>query len=1423
MQRSKRGRRRLVALLTIGLLLAALGVGFKVAQRMQNARLMAEARERGLDAFATGDFPRTTENLSYYFISRKDDLEVNLAFAQAVLRQPVAGGRHVYEAIDLYSTYGLKLLDANPNFPDAAARRCEILQQLLVLYGQADLQFELRQTADAMLAIDPNDIQGLAAKAEMLLLSREHAEAIPLAAKLMDMEPDQINWRRLHLELMERQGDSDEQILRQCREWADQYQGDGRFHLLTAQRLVDMGRIDEAAAELDRMVARGARNQETLDRATVLLDVLRMGPQAEMLVAATKAAYPKEPWVREVAVRRFWRGNWLTEALDEIESARRDLGSVSDALVRLKALSLLGLGKRDESRDALKPLLSDAGKSTVDDSQLWAGAVVAVMDVDSARLGVARDELRRAIAAMPRDPVLHFLLGDVFARSAEMSLALIEYRQAHELDPNWMAAGVAYADALLMVGRLDEAYSISRAVFTRFADDRIGPFLLYARSYLSWREALGGTGVGADVSSEIIDMLERIHEQLPQQAEVAVLLTKAYVHANQTESALQFLTRVKADATEPAEALIELAQVSRRYRLGLELSLIEAAEARGASPIEAAFARAEWLASNSRGSEGLAAINQAISQTKPEGELAMRAAEARTEFMLALKHADAVESLRQIAVNYPNSIEAQEFVLGQSATWQNPEVAQLATSNLTVLLGPQSHQVRLAKAAGLLASGRSVGAKRAEAVVLINDVLNETPDSLAALSLMAQAMLAGQPPNTARAIECLERAVGLYPAEAAMVVRLIGLLQESGEFDRAGRHLRSLANLSASSPQFTAAELRLLQAQGDFESALARASALVDETSAPPDQLVLAAIHQQAGEKEQAERIYERLLADPSPPIMVITQAAEFYARTGRFDKGLALLEGIDPSALTLDRDLLLGSFHQRHQHVEEAGKLLTRAVLNHPQSLEARLELARHCLAAGRRDEARVQALEGLKVDPNHSGLRSVVAVVDLNSSDQKVGARQDAIKLLKDLGSEDDSLVAVLELLQQVPVVDGKSTPTSGNLREAQRLLDTNARAAAFLPSWLLCITLNVEAGRTNDAIGVARRAVSRFPGQVEPSQWATQLLVGERQWGEALVEANEWRRRSLGDSLPVDVIIAGILLELRRHDDAVNQLRPHQPQIEREAEQFPDRLATWIRCLAMSGDMDQATTLVTPLLARDAHWRSGWSDVAISLNHRDAIRGLTLLETHTTEPGELLGLATQWISLGRRSADATCYARADSAAKRAGEKPEFASNAMLFQGTVAEATGDVGSAESLYRQVLHREPGHAIAQNNLAYVLSSRPDQCDEALTLINAALKSDPEQPDFLDTLARVLVCLNRVAEAEPALVKAASARPDDLNIALHLADVRYRLNRFDDARELLDEIERMSRFNGPLDADQNARLEALQLKVDQARAGAGGAS
>jgi Flp pilus assembly protein TadD len=107
-------------------------------------------------------------------------------------------------------------------------------------------------------------------------------------------------------------------------------------------------------------------------------------------------------------------------------------------------------------------------------------------------------------------------------------------------------------------------------------------------------------------------------------------------------------------------------------------------------------------------------------------------------------------------------------------------------------------------------------------------------------------------------------------------------------------------------------------------------------------------------------------------------------------------------------------------------------------------------------------------------------------------------------------------------------------------------------------------------------------------------------------------------------------------------------------------------------------------------------------------------------------------------------------------------------------------------LYRKVLHLQPNHFDALNNLATLLAERADplQNREAMEYIDRAIQVLGPQPEFLDTKAMILVYRKKPAEALALLNEVTSIPHADPRAWLHLAVAYHQLGQDDKAREAL---------------------------------------
>jgi len=140
--------------------------------------------------------------------------------------------------------------------------------------------------------------------------------------------------------------------------------------------------------------------------------------------------------------------------------------------------------------------------------------------------------------------------------------------------------------------------------------------------------------------------------------------------------------------------------------------------------------------------------------------------------------------------------------------------------------------------------------------------------------------------------------------------------------------------------------------------------------------------------------------------------------------------------------------------------------------------------------------------------------------------------------------------------------------------------------------------------------------------------------------------------------------------------------------------------------------------------------------------------------------------------------------------------------------EKDGDAGKAIATYRELLTHQPENWIAANNLACLLSSNdasPGQLEEALALVEQALRLRPEEPTVLDTQGWVLYQRGELDRALFTLEDALEKKPDSAEINYHAALVLHASERNAEAREKLNIALQQDSF-----ADREAAEKLLAL-------------
>jgi tetratricopeptide (TPR) repeat protein len=124
------------------------------------------------------------------------------------------------------------------------------------------------------------------------------------------------------------------------------------------------------------------------------------------------------------------------------------------------------------------------------------------------------------------------------------------------------------------------------------------------------------------------------------------------------------------------------------------------------------------------------------------------------------------------------------------------------------------------------------------------------------------------------------------------------------------------------------------------------------------------------------------------------------------------------------------------------------------------------------------------------------------------------------------------------------------------------------------------------------------------------------------------------------------------------------------------------------------------------------------------------------------------------------------------------------FYFQfGAAYERKGDFAEAEKQFQKCLQLKPDFAGALNYLGYMWAEHGMKLEQARDLIGKAVKLEPKNAAYLDSMGWVLYKLSKPKEALDYLLKAVQLSEEpDATVFDHLGDIYAALNQKDKARE-----------------------------------------
>ncbi|MGA9885173.1 MAG: tetratricopeptide repeat protein [Candidatus Acidiferrales bacterium] len=162
--------------------------------------------------------------------------------------------------------------------------------------------------------------------------------------------------------------------------------------------------------------------------------------------------------------------------------------------------------------------------------------------------------------------------------------------------------------------------------------------------------------------------------------------------------------------------------------------------------------------------------------------------------------------------------------------------------------------------------------------------------------------------------------------------------------------------------------------------------------------------------------------------------------------------------------------------------------------------------------------------------------------------------------------------------------------------------------------------------------------------------------------------------------------------------------------------------------------------------------------------------LLKGTDSDQSIYLYLAEVQVS-GKKFADAEQSAeKAEALSHESSDKQ----SAWIVLGSIYARQKKYDQAEAQYKKVLDANPDNAEGLNDYGYMLADRGVRVAEAASLIQRALKQDPNNGAYLDSLGWAYFKQNRLTEAEQYLRKAIERQGNDPTILGHLGDVYLKM-------------------------------------------------
>jgi tetratricopeptide (TPR) repeat protein len=484
----------------------------------------------------------------------------------------------------------------------------------------------------------------------------------------------------------------------------------------------------------------------------------------------------------------------------------------------------------------------------------------------------------------------------------------------------------------------------------------------------------------------------------------------------------------------------------------------------------------------------------------------------------------------------------------------------------------------------------------------------------------------------------------------------------------------------------------------------------------------------------------EHLTAIQNTPLMATNPNLQMTLgrlnlRAGKADVAIPILEKVSQQVpWAAEPLLLLYEAHVTDGKIDLAEQALVQAAEINPRYFP---QLGQFYERTGKWPEAAAayeQAIESSKQPSRDLQIRYAAALINMDGGADK--ARAVLQELLK--GTPNDT--RVLYMLSSAQRSSGDETGAEATARKIMSIDPTNV---AGLRALVGVLSDRYDYKQIVEVVTPLVKDPSRAKGrEFEGAAVLVQLGIAQQQlaqWDGAIAAFTAAKALTPGDA-EIDAYLVQANLTARRYDRAEALARE---ALSRDADQ-PRMVRLRAQALLKSGKAAEANKLLEDGIARQP-------------DSRELVVGLADLYADQKRTDDALRLIEQ-------------------ARKKFGDDEALAMRAA----NVYEGGGRLAEAEKELRKLMSADPLNAEAMNSLSYMLAEHNVRLPEAVDLAQRAVKIEPGNPAYLDTLGWALFKQGKTDEAADPMAKAAAALTGNSVIQDHHGDVLAKRGRSADA-------------------------------------------